>query len=165
MLCGDPSRFAISWEVVNEWSTHSSTNGVLNIYVNFTLLGNRKNIVHELGANVAELLEHIKKHRLQSSNLNLSASRLDSEIFADLHEYTFPKVDRGQPSSWQYLAAPYSVYDEGDCLFLVRLGDIDRLYYGSDTEMKGVICLPAGEYEAIVKESANLLASHTLTSD
>lgn len=153
MLFGDPSKFAIAWEIVDEWSTSSLKNGVLDIYINFTLLGNHKNIVHELGSNLKELLSQAIKHRAQSSDLDLRADRIDSEVFACLHEYTFPKEDRGQPSSWQYLAAPYSVYDEGDCIFLVRDGEVDRLYYGSDAQLKGAISLPAFQYENVVQES------------
>jgi hypothetical protein len=153
MLIGDPSKFAIAWDIVGGWSTPSFNNGVLNVYVNFTLLGNRKNIVHEVGANLFELLHHTAQHQTQGSFAKENFGRSDSEIYDLLHQYTFPSDDTDRPEGREYLAAPFSVYDDGDVLFLVKDEESDRLYYGVEDRFAGVILLPTNEFDHIVHEA------------
>jgi len=153
MLIGDPSKFAISWNVVKDWSTSTFNNGILDIYVNFTLLGNRKNIVHEVGSNLYELLCLASQHETQGALARSYLERSESEIYFFLDRYTFPKEDYGQPEGREYLAVPFGVYDDGDVMFLVKDGDVDRLYYGTGDNFKGAICLPKNQYNSVVREA------------
>ncbi|QTN29704.1 hypothetical protein HZ993_07815 [Rhodoferax sp. AJA081-3] len=153
MLIGDPSKFAIAWNIVIDWSTPTIHNGVFDVYVNFTLLGNRKNIVHEVGSNLFELLHHAALHLTQGSFIKDHFGQSDSEIYTLLNEYTFPSADTGQPEGREYLAVPFGVYDDGDVMFLVKDGDVDRLYYGSNSNFKGVALLPANEFDSVVREA------------
>lgn len=160
MLHGDPSKFAIFWDVVPAWSSENQKNGLLNIYVNFTLLGNRKDIVHPLGANLYDLFVREKAHKSQPSIPAALADVAPAKLFNWLCEFTFPKHDVGQDSNYDYLAIPSAVYDDGDVLFLVKSADKDRLFYGQyDGSYKGSIDLPLGEFSAVVKQAFSIFES------
>lgn len=153
MLIGDPSKFAIAWNIVPDWSTPSFSNGTFDVYVNFTLLGNRKNIVHEVGSNLYELLHHTAQHQTQGSFAKSYFGQKDEEIYTLLYQYTFPNDDPGQPEGREYLAVPFGVYDDGDVMFLVKDDDVDRLYYGSNDNFKGAVVLPTNEFDRVVREA------------
>jgi len=124
--------------------------------VNFTLLGNRKNIVHEVGSNLYELLQLASQHKTQGALAKSYLGRSESEIFTLLHRYTFPNEDDGQPEGREYLAVPFGVYDDGDVMFLVKDGNVDRLYYGANDNFKGAICLPENQYGLVVQEALSV---------
>lgn len=154
MLFGNPSKFAIFWDVVPAWSNENQKNGLLNIYVNFTLLGNRKDIVHPLGPNLYDLLLREKAHKFQPAIPAEFTNLTPTEVFSWLCEFTFPKHDIGQDSNSCYLAVPSAVYDDGDVLFLVKKTDKDHLFYGRyDGSYKGSIDLPLDEFGNAVKEA------------
>lgn len=153
MLIGDPSKFAMAWSIVHGWSTPTFHNGVFDIYVNFTLLGNRKNIVHEVGSNLFELLQLTAQHQTQGFFAKSHFDQSDSEIYTLLYEYTFPSDDASRLEGREYLAVPFGVYDDGDVMFLVKDDDVDRLYFGSSSNFKGVALLPANEFDSVVREA------------
>lgn len=157
MLIGDPSKFAIAWNIVKDWNTSFFSNGTFDIYVNFTLLGNRKNIVHEVGSNLYELFHLASQHELQrtlaSNYFKRNEGKSESEIYNFLRQYTFPSEDDGQPEGREYLAVPFAIYDDGDVMFLVKDEGVDRLYYGTDDNFKGSICLPGNQYSLVVSEA------------
>ena len=154
MIFGDPSKFAVSWEIVDAWSTKTIKNGLFSMYVDFKLLGNRKNIVHALGANLHELLKNVHSHEEQTAIPTDYLSNTPEEIFSSLCEYTFPKRDYGQNNGREYLAVPFGIYDEGDVAFFVRNGTQDRIYYGTyDGKFGGSVVLSRSMLLSIVSEA------------
>lgn len=161
MIFGDPSKFAVCFDIVDDWSTPTFKNGLLNIYVNFLLLGNRKNTSHDLGTNLAQMRNCVKRHE-QSKALSATVlSKSNSDIYAYLYEYTFPKHSDERDGSLEYLAAPYSVCDEEDDLFLITDGKNERLFCGSKKNFTTAVSLPLGFYAGVVELASNSLTNFT----
>lgn len=161
MIFGDPSKFAVCFDIVDDWSTPTFKNGLLNIYVNFLLLGNRKNTSHDLGTNLAQMQNCVERHEQSKPFPIEMLSKSNSDIYAYLYEYTFPRLSDERDGSLEYLAAPYSVSDEDDDLFLITYGQNERLFCGSKKNFTTAVSLPRGFYAGVVKLASTSLKNLT----
>lgn len=123
MLFGNPSVFAIIFEIVPEWSTSKHKNGLIGILAADRLIGNRL-YKSSLGPELMRMrsVEHI----LENAPLISAFALTPKTIYQHLHDLSFgDKV-----TSPTCLISPWALTDAGDYLFVFKgVNSLDGIIY------------------------------------
>lgn len=166
MIIGNPQLFAIQWDLVPSWnSTLGFSNGLIQFFVCGLPVNKKKVRAEEIGTQLSQLVRLCDVHKNQRPLPSDVASKSHREIFNWLSETTFPRVDIGQDDCWDFLAAPSSVTDAGNVLFLIKTEKAERLYAGNlDTGFDNFVDLPLKQFEEMALSSELLFRMATQAS-
>lgn len=149
MIFGDPSKFAISWEIFPKWDTQRPRfyEGLFFVYVNGSIIP-RDNIRSEnVWFNLREFNNALKEHAKQKSNKIFSVD--ESVAYGELIDYSFGD----DFSNWEYRADSSALNDCGWYLFLIKGGGEDILYAGLGDDFFASAVLDIDEFSSVVNDA------------
>jgi Immunity protein 42 len=121
MIFGNPYEFAISWDIVPEWSNASFANGLLSLYVAGNSIDGRPSINATLSANLSQMQWFSKTHVNQVEGLIPLNDIPNAFLF--LINHTYPAINDPESelnNSEEYLLSPFALGDRDQFVFLVR---------------------------------------------
>ena len=153
MLFGNPSDFAIAWEIVKPWCNKTFIEGLLKIYIGSFLLGKKDAISVTLSTEIFFMWKDMENFKAVDPFPSFCVGRNSEEIYHLLQEYTYPQEESNAPHGSEYEASPCSILDEGGHMYRIQSEKFDQIYYGEWGKFKGVFYLPKNEYERVVTEA------------
>lgn len=149
MIFGNPDRFSLSWDLVNEWDTQQPRfyEGLLFVYVNGRVIPWENLGSVDIWRNLGEFNRALKMHEIQKiSDIFFGDDLL---VYERLLNYTF----NDDLSNWEYRADSEAISDHGIFIFLVKRPDEEVIYVGIGGEFLTSVVLKLGEFAAVVEKS------------
>ncbi len=130
MVLGDPDRFAVIFEIVDEWNIDSSfNNGILMFSVDGKVYPRNEIMNATLNFELPNLKRCMSDICVNEQIFGLSKY----EAFINIYNLRFPK-DRDVDGDYRYDISPV-VFSDNNCLvFAVSNGDMMRVLAASDLE-------------------------------
>ncbi len=137
MIFGDPRKFAILIEKVDEWSSGTFCEGLFYIYLDCEKLGPTICRSETLNVQINLMLKSFSNKVKNFSKPIFLPPHLNHlqglELLRSLYKLTYPSgLEEGVENCWDYVISPFSLSDCGYELFIYKNEDQEVLIGGKD---------------------------------